>query len=311
MKHIHHSLPAGLPLAFMEQRKMQPLSEPTRKVSGSSWLNARLVTPISLSPLTPRTFMLRGKLCAITTKLQTECKRCYQGQDGEHSDTRREDVDKNEHAWCKTNIWNSGENGWQSFKYRNSITEFQSNIQKRVPFQLIVASKIYLPNLCRSGHCFKKIFISLISWHRQADWQIHTDTLCFLNFWIFKKLVCPQSCCQDTKTSLHLSISLVRSKLIYGQEVYFSAPNTPKETAKRIKTVQSDHSERCSSCTHPSKSFSFPFFWSTFHTRIFPSPPMLITCTPTDNHLHHNVFSTPLLTLTTFIPTSTVLHYSP
>ena len=152
MKHIHHSLPAGLPLAFMEQRKMQPLSEPTRKVSGSSWLNARLVTPISLSPLTPRTFMLRGKLCAITTKLQTECKWCCQGQDGEHSDRRWKDVDINKHARWKTNVWNSQENGWQSFKYRNSIIQFQSNIQKCVPFQLIIASKIHLTNLCRSGH---------------------------------------------------------------------------------------------------------------------------------------------------------------
>ena len=42
----------------------------------------------------------------------------------------------------------------------------------------------------------------------------------------FLKVVSTQSWCQDTKTLLHLSIALVRSKLIYGQEVYFSAPNT-------------------------------------------------------------------------------------
>ena len=35
---------------------------------------------------------------------------------------------------------------------------------------------------------------------------------------------------------LHLSISLVRSKLIYGQEVYFPAPNT---LLKKLQSIDS------------------------------------------------------------------------
>ena len=42
----------------------------------------------------------------------------------------------------------------------------------------------------------------------------------------FSKNKCRQSLCLDTKTLLHLCISLVRSNLIYGQEVYFSVPKT-------------------------------------------------------------------------------------
>ena len=45
-----------------------------------------------------------------------------------------------------------------------------------------------------------------------------------------------QSWSQDIKTLLHLSISLVRSKLIYGQEVYFSAPNT---LLKKLQSIDS------------------------------------------------------------------------
>ena len=45
-----------------------------------------------------------------------------------------------------------------------------------------------------------------------------------------------QSSSQDTKTLLNLSISLVRSKLIYGQEVYFSAPNT---LLKKLQSIDS------------------------------------------------------------------------
>ena len=43
-----------------------------------------------------------------------------------------------------------------------------------------------------------------------------------------------QSWCQDTKTLLHLHISLVRSKLIYGQDVYFCATNTLLEKLQSI-----------------------------------------------------------------------------
>ena len=60
----------------------------------------------------------------------------------------------------------------------------------------------------------------------KLNWRLHIENLINkarkqLNF---LKIV--QSWSQDTKTLLHLSISLVRSKLIYGQEVYFSTPNT-------------------------------------------------------------------------------------
>ena len=52
----------------------------------------------------------------------------------------------------------------------------------------------------------------------------------------FLKIVSTQSWCQDTKTLLHLSTSLVRSKLIYGQEVSFSAPNT---LLKKLQSIDS------------------------------------------------------------------------
>ena len=45
-----------------------------------------------------------------------------------------------------------------------------------------------------------------------------------------------QSWSQDTKTLLYLSISLVRLKSIYGQEVYFSAPNT---LLKKLQSIDS------------------------------------------------------------------------
>ena len=46
----------------------------------------------------------------------------------------------------------------------------------------------------------------------------------------------PQYWCRDTETLLHLSISLDRSKLIYGQEVYFAAPNT---LLKKLQSIDS------------------------------------------------------------------------
>ena len=59
----------------------------------------------------------------------------------------------------------------------------------------------------------------------KLNWRLHTEYLINkarkrLNFLFF--LNSTQSWSQDTKTLLHLQISLVRSKLIYGQEVYFS-----------------------------------------------------------------------------------------
>ena len=72
----------------------------------------------------------------------------------------------------------------------------------------------------------------------KLNWRLYTDNLINkarkqLNF---LKIVSTQSWCQDTKTLFHLSISLVRSKLIYGQEVYFSAPNT---LLKKLQSIDS------------------------------------------------------------------------
>ena len=73
----------------------------------------------------------------------------------------------------------------------------------------------------------------------KLNWRLHIEILINkarkrLNF--LKKIVSTQSWSQDTKTLLHLSISLVRSKLIYGQEVYFSAPNT---LLKKLQSIDS------------------------------------------------------------------------
>ena len=72
----------------------------------------------------------------------------------------------------------------------------------------------------------------------KLNWRLHIENLINkarkrLNF---LKIVSTQSWSQDTKTLLHLSISLVRSKLIYGQEVYFSAPNT---LLKKLQSIDS------------------------------------------------------------------------
>ena len=50
--------------------------------------------------------------------------------------------------------------------------------------------------------------------------QLITEARKRLNF---LKMISSQAWSQDTKTLIHLAQSLVRSKLIYGQEVYFSA----------------------------------------------------------------------------------------
>ena len=61
-----------------------------------------------------------------------------------------------------------------------------------------------------------------------VSWKLHIQKLISaarkrLNF---LKIISFQPWSQDTKTLIHLAISLVRSKLIYGQEVYFSASKT-------------------------------------------------------------------------------------
>ena len=40
------------------------------------------------------------------------------------------------------------------------------------------------------------------------------------------KIISSKSWGQDIKTLVHLAVALVRSKLTYGQEIYFSAPKT-------------------------------------------------------------------------------------
>ena len=70
----------------------------------------------------------------------------------------------------------------------------------------------------------------------KLNWRLHIENVINkarkrLNF---LKIDSTQSWSQDTKTLLYLSISLVRLKLIYGQEVYFSAPNTLLNKLQKI-----------------------------------------------------------------------------
>ena len=72
----------------------------------------------------------------------------------------------------------------------------------------------------------------------KLNWRLHIENLIEnarkkLNV---LNIVSSQPWCQGTKTSIHLSISLVRSKLIYGQEVYFSAPIT---LLKKLQSIDS------------------------------------------------------------------------
>ena len=61
----------------------------------------------------------------------------------------------------------------------------------------------------------------------KLNWKTHIEYL--LNKTrkrlYFLKVISKQPWGQNTKTLIHLAVSLIRSKLIYGQEVYFSAPN--------------------------------------------------------------------------------------
>ena len=73
----------------------------------------------------------------------------------------------------------------------------------------------------------------------KLNWRLHIENVINktrkrLNF--LKIIIRTQSWSWDTKTLLHLSISLVRSKLIYGQEVYFYAPNT---LLKKLQSIDS------------------------------------------------------------------------
>ena len=75
----------------------------------------------------------------------------------------------------------------------------------------------------------------------KLNWRLHIENLINLmnkarKRLNFLKIVNTQSWCQDTKTLLHLSISLIRSKLIYGHEVYFSTPNT---LLKKLQSIDS------------------------------------------------------------------------
>ena len=65
-------------------------------------------------------------------------------------------------------------------------------------------------------------FTSKLNWKTHIDYLL-TKARQTLNF---LKIVSSQPWSQDQGTLLHLAISLIRSKLIYGQEVYFSASKT-------------------------------------------------------------------------------------
>ena len=72
----------------------------------------------------------------------------------------------------------------------------------------------------------------------KLNWRLHIENVinkARKRLYVLK-IVSTQSWCQDTKTLLHLSISLVRSKWIYGQEVYLSTPNT---LLKKLQSIDS------------------------------------------------------------------------
>ena len=73
---------------------------------------------------------------------------------------------------------------------------------------------------------------SKLSWNKHID-SVLAKARKSLNF---LKIVMKQKWGQDTKTLLHLATSLVRSKLTYGQEIYFSAP---KCHLKKLRSVDS------------------------------------------------------------------------
>ena len=73
---------------------------------------------------------------------------------------------------------------------------------------------------------------------KKLNWKLHIEKLILsarkrLNF---LKIVSSQAWSQDTRTLIHLAVSLIRSKLTYGQEVYFSASNT---LLKRLQSIDS------------------------------------------------------------------------
>jgi ribonuclease HI len=72
----------------------------------------------------------------------------------------------------------------------------------------------------------------------KLNWKVHIDYLITkarkrLNF---LKLVSAQPWSQDSKTLIHLAVSLIRSKLSYGQEVYFSAA---KSLLAKLQSIDS------------------------------------------------------------------------
>ena len=72
----------------------------------------------------------------------------------------------------------------------------------------------------------------------KLNWRLHIENVinkARKRLYVLK-IVSTQSWCQNKKTLLHLSISIVRSKWIYGQEVYFSAPNT---LLKKLQSIDS------------------------------------------------------------------------
>ena len=62
----------------------------------------------------------------------------------------------------------------------------------------------------------------------KLNWKKHIDYLLqkALKSYNLIKIISSKSWGQDIKTLVHLAVALVRSKLTYGQEIYFSAPKT-------------------------------------------------------------------------------------
>ena len=73
---------------------------------------------------------------------------------------------------------------------------------------------------------------------KKLNWNVHIQKLISsarrrVNL---LKIISAQPWSQDTNTLIHLAISLIRSKLIYGQEVYFSASST---LLKKLQSIDS------------------------------------------------------------------------
>ena len=74
------------------------------------------------------------------------------------------------------------------------------------------------------------ILTSKLSWNRHLDY-ISTKARKSINL---LKVICRQPLGMDTKSLMHIALSLIRSKLCYGQEAFFTAP---KDQLKKLQSI--------------------------------------------------------------------------